>query len=64
MRFVRREVRRFGYFGGCRDSRWGSSAIFIKELKDLGRASAKAWLRKHYNAVGLRSTLDLRAAYS
>ena len=37
---------------------------FFKELKDLGRASAKAWLKKNYNAVGVRSTLDLRAAYS
>ena len=24
----------------------------------------KAWLKKNYNAVGVRSTLDLRAAYS
>ncbi|HEX5866571.1 MAG TPA: patatin-like phospholipase family protein [Beijerinckiaceae bacterium] len=45
-------------------SRLNADWSFFKELKDLGRASAKAWLRKHYNAVGLRSTLDLRAAYS
>jgi NTE family protein len=37
---------------------------FFKELKDLGRAAAKAWLRKNYASIGVRSTLDLKAAYS
>jgi NTE family protein len=37
---------------------------FFKELKDLGRAAAKAWLKKNYAAIGVRSTLDLKAAYS
>jgi NTE family protein len=37
---------------------------FFEELKDLGRAAAKAWLRKNYAAIGVRSTLDLKAAYS
>jgi NTE family protein len=45
-------------------SRLNADWSFFKELKDLGRASAKAWLKKNYNAVGLRSTLDLKAAYS
>ena len=37
---------------------------FFEELKDLGRTAAKAWLRKNYAAIGARSTLDLKAAYS
>ena len=45
-------------------SRLNAEWSFFKELRDLGGASAKAWLRKHYNAVGLRLSLDLRAAYS
>ena len=38
---------------------WG----FFKKLRDLGRASAKSWLDENYDAIGSRSTLDLRAAY-
>lgn len=37
---------------------------FFQTLRDLGRASAAAWLRANYDAIGTRSTLDLRAAYS
>jgi NTE family protein len=37
---------------------------FFKELKNLGRATAKAWLAENYDAVGVRGTLDLKAAYS
>jgi NTE family protein len=33
-------------------------------LKNLGRATARAWLAENYDAVGERSTLDLRRAYS
>jgi NTE family protein len=45
-------------------SRLNADWSFFKELKDLGRASAKAWLKKNYDAIGERSTLDLKAAYS
>jgi NTE family protein len=38
---------------------WG----FFQELKDLGRASARTWLEENYDAVGEKSTLDLRNAY-
>jgi NTE family protein len=37
---------------------------FFKELKDLGRASAREWLNENFDAVGRESTLDLRSAYS
>lgn len=39
---------------------WG----FFQELRDLGRARAEMWLADNYAAVGERSTLDLRQAYS
>jgi len=42
------------------DARW----TFFKQLKDLGRDAARQWLKENYAAVGKRSTLDLRAAYS
>ncbi|AWM86703.1 patatin-like phospholipase family protein [Microvirga sp. 17 mud 1-3] len=42
------------------DARW----TFFKQLKDLGRDAARRWLKENYAAVGERSTLDLRAAYS
>jgi NTE family protein len=32
-------------------------------LRDAGRATAQAWLAKHYDAVGHEATLNLRAAY-
>jgi len=45
-------------------SRLNAEWSFFKELKDLGRAAAKKWLKKNYDAIGSRSTLDLKAAYS
>jgi NTE family protein len=45
-------------------SRLNADWSFFKELKDLGRAAAKAWLRKNYKAIGVHGTLDLKAAYS
>jgi NTE family protein len=45
-------------------SRLNAEWSFFKELKDLGRATAKRWLARNYDAIGARSTLDLRAAYS
>ena len=41
------------------NAEWG----FFKELKDLGRATARQWLSETYDAIGERSTLDLRRAY-
>jgi NTE family protein len=45
-------------------SRLNAEWSFFKELKDLGRATAKKWLAKNYDAIGVRSTLDLKAAYA
>ncbi len=32
---------------------------FLQSLRDLGRASAKAWLAENFDAIGARSTLDI-----
>jgi NTE family protein len=45
-------------------SRLNADWAFFKELKDLGRAAARRWLRENYEAIGERSTLDLPQAYS
>ncbi|MCG7391582.1 patatin-like phospholipase family protein [Microvirga sp. ACRRW] len=43
-------------------SRFNARWDFFKKLKDLGRASARAWLQKNYQALGQESTLDLSNA--
>ena len=35
---------------------------FLKTLRDLGRESAKQWLARNFDAIGERSTLNVRAA--
>jgi NTE family protein len=45
-------------------TRLNAEWAFFKELKDLGRATAKDWLAQNYDAIGERSTLDLKAAYA
>lgn len=42
------------------NAEWG----FFLKLRDIGRDSAAAWLDAHYDAIGERATLDVRAAYS
>ena len=37
---------------------------FLVELRDLGRRTAQDWLEQHYDDVGERSTIDLRADIS
>lgn len=32
---------------------------FLKHLRDLGRRTAHAWLKKNYDAIGKRSTVDI-----
>ncbi len=44
-------------------SRLNAHWEFFKQLKDLGRAAARAWLAANYQAIGRESTLDLRRAY-
>jgi NTE family protein len=45
-------------------SRLNTEWAFLQELRDLGRAVAAAWLAEHYDALGVRGTLDLRVAYA
>jgi NTE family protein len=45
-------------------SRLNAEWAFFKELKDLGRVTAKKWLAKNYEAVGVHATLDLKAAHA
>ncbi|MBB4039228.1 NTE family protein [Microvirga flocculans] len=45
-------------------SRLSAKWEFFKELKDLGRASARKWLAENYAFIGQTSTLDLRDTYS
>ena len=45
-------------------SRLNAEWSFFQELSELGRATAKKWLAENYDAVGVRGTLDLKAAYS
>jgi NTE family protein len=34
---------------------------FLKQLRDIGREDAKAWLEQNFDAVGVESTLDIGA---
>jgi NTE family protein len=45
-------------------SRFNAEWAFLQELRDLGRAAATEWLADNYEALGVRATLDLRAAYA
>ncbi len=42
------------------DTRW----VFLTQLRDIGRASAKTWLAKNYDSIGVNSTLDLDIAFN
>lgn len=44
-------------------SKLDTSWSFFQELHAAGRKAAKAWLQKHYDDVGVRQTLDLRAEF-
>ena len=37
---------------------------FLTTLKDLGREAADAWLKAHYDAVGVRSSVDIREMFA
>ena len=45
-------------------SRMNADWDFFIELRDIGRARAETWLAESYDAIGERSTLDLRDAYA
>lgn len=38
--------------------------LFLTQLRDIGRASAKAFLDEHYESLGKESTLDLQSEFS
>lgn len=40
-------------------TKWDVSWPFLERLRDLGRADAKAWLERHYDSIGVESTLDI-----
>jgi NTE family protein len=39
------------------------SASLIHSLRDMGRASAKAWLAKHFHALGTECTVNIKRDY-
>ncbi len=43
------------------DTKFDVSWSFLRSLRDLGRESAKAWLARHFEDIGERSTLDMPA---
>lgn len=45
-------------------SKMNSEWEFLVYLRDIGRESAKAFLDEHYESLGAKSTLDLRAEFS
>ena len=36
---------------------------FLTELKEVGRATAEAWITDHFEALGRRSTIDIEVTY-
>jgi len=46
------------------DTKFDLSWPFLLELRDLGRAAAKAWLAECCEAIGRRATLDVKAVLS
>ncbi|MCP4382491.1 MAG: patatin-like phospholipase family protein [Hyphomicrobiales bacterium] len=45
-------------------TKFDTSWSFFQELRDAGFKAATAWLAEHYDDVGARGTLDLRAAFT
>ena len=45
-------------------SKFNTSWAFFTRLRDVGREAASAFLAAHYDDVGARATLDLRAAFT
>ena len=44
-------------------SRGSADAVMIQRLFEAGRAAAHVWLRREFDAVGQRSTVDIRRDY-
>jgi NTE family protein len=45
-------------------SRLNAAWEFFLLLRDAGRRKTRKWLKANYDAIGVRSTLDLKAAVS
>jgi len=44
-------------------SKMNAERGFLRHLHDVGRRAAEAWLTQHWDAIGQRSSVDLRAVY-
>jgi NTE family protein len=44
-------------------SKLNTDGVFLRELCALGSERARAWIDRHFDDLGSRSTIDLRAAY-
>lgn len=44
-------------------SKMNAEWAFLTHLRDLGRETARAWLGRHHDDIGERSTVDLRAMF-
>jgi NTE family protein len=53
-----REMARFGV-----TSKFNADWEFLTRLFDLGRATAEDWLERHYDALGVDSTIDLERLF-
>lgn len=69
---LRRRIRRHRFHhieAGNLDRAFGHSSRLhpdwdlLCHLRDLGRSTAESWLRRHYSAIGRRSTVDLAAKF-
>ena len=44
-------------------SKISTNASLILSLRDLGQANARAWLSKHFNALGVDSSVNIKQDY-
>jgi NTE family protein len=44
-------------------SKLNADSEFLRQLRALGRERAQAWMDRHFDDVGLRSTVNIRATY-
>ena len=44
-------------------SKLDSSWAMLTALRDIGRASAEAWINAHYDDIGVRDTVDVRSTF-
>jgi len=44
-------------------SKLNADGAFLRQLRALGRERAQAWIDRHFDDLGSRSTVDIRAAY-